>query len=698
MSSARHIISWIALMLVCIGMSAQNTGYGYYDPSDPFGEVHDTLATATVSVVKEKMRNTTQTGLMRLDTKELTRGSVSFGTPDIIRALLNLPGVAAGNELMSGMYVHGGDGTDNLFLLDGVPLYNISHFGGLFSAFNTDITSGLDFYKSGFPARYGGRLSSVVDVETREGNGLETGEGADTGYHGTVSLGMIDGRVQLEGPIVKGKTSFNFAYRRSWMDMMIALAKWIKHVKDADAAYFMNDLNAGITHNFSKNSTLRVNFYTGKDDLDLGLRNSGSAMDLDVVWGNLVGSASWDLKISPSLRTRLLGYYTQSRSNTSYAIRMSSNGLDDTINSMIGDAGLRYGIDWFPNADHHVRAGVDLDTKIYRYKGQAPDTLTAAPTMDAGTFEGAAYIEDEFFIAHNFTLNAGLRNSVYVNGGKTWNSLEPRAAIKWAPFHFLDVKMSYSRMSQGDHLVASSYIDLPSNTWMPSTGRIRPVVSDQVSGGLYFTPMKGMDINVEGWYRNMLHLLMYDGPNAMFPPVQNWENHFREGKGKSYGLEAELSWRNSRISTSAYYTLSWSKRYFEQMYPFWFFDHNDNRHKVNLVASYRILDWLEVNANWNYHTGNRITFPSNILSDGTMVYDEPNNLCLPDYHRLDLGILFTHKLQRGGTLETNVSIYNTYNHKNAFFAFLTTDGNGEVKGDAYSIIPIFPSVSVAYKF
>lgn len=628
--------------------------------------------------------------MVRLDTKQLLGKAVSVGTPDIIRSLQSLPGVAAGNELMSGMYVHGGDGTDNLFLLDGVPLYNISHFGGLFSSFNTDITKGLDFYKSGFPARYGGRLSSVVDVETREGD-MEH-------YHGLGALGLIDGRFQVEGPIVKGKTSFNVSYRRSWMDMMIGLAKAIKKVKDTDAAYFMHDLNAGITHRFSEDNTLRANLYYGQDKMDLGLKRSGSQMDLDVKWGNLLGSVNWDTKLAPGLRSNLLGYYSQSNSNTGYLMAISSTKLEDTITSRIGDAGVRYGLDWFPAEEHHVRAGANLAAKIYRYKGQAPDSTSAAPRLRSDAFEGSLYIEDEYFITRDFTVNAGLHYSIYAGKGKAWHAIEPRAALKWSPLHFMDIKLSYSRMSQGDHLVASTYIDLPSNTWMPSTASIRPVLSDQVSGGLYFTPMEGMNLNFEGWYRNMKHLLMYDGPNAMFPPVQNWEQHFTEGKGMSYGLEAELSWANENITASAYYTLSWSRRFFGEMYPFWFFDHNDNRHKINLVGTYRITKWLEVNANWNYHTGNRITMPSNILPDGTMVYDEPYNLTLPGYHRLDLGLLFTHVTRHGHKLETSVSVYNLYNHKNAFFAIVTTDGDGNVKGEAYSVIPIFPSASICYKF
>ena len=227
-------------------------------------EVRDTLDASRVQAVREKMRNTTQTGLMHIESKQLNSGVALFGTPDVIKKLQMMPGVAAGNELMSGLYVHGGDGNDNLFLLDGVPLYNITHFGGFFSSFNTDVIDNLDFYKSGFPARYGGRMSSVVDVETREGD-MEK-------YHGSFSLGLIDGRIQLEGPIVKGKTSFNLGLRRSWMDVVTIPAIWYANSRNGEdetvgGGYAMWDINARLTHRFAPGNTLNLCFYTGSGDL-----------------------------------------------------------------------------------------------------------------------------------------------------------------------------------------------------------------------------------------------------------------------------------------------------------------------------------------------------------------------------------------------------------------------------------------------
>ena len=288
-------------------------------------EQHDTLNTSYVTAVKEKMRNTTQTGLTRLDGDKLRSGVAVFGTPDIIKSLQMLPGVAAGNELMSGLYVHGGDGNDNLFLLDGVPLYNISHFGGFFSSFNTDVVDNLDFYKSGFPARYGGRLSSVVDVETSEGNMNE--------YHGNVSLGLIDGRIQVEGPIIKDRTSFNVGLRRSWMDVVtvpaIAYANWRNGGSPkVNGGYAMWDLNGRITHRFSPKSKLNANFYWGSDDLKAGLDEDSDVyvdMSTRTTWGSLAASVNWEYQYAKKLKGKLLGYYSRSGSDVGYTFEVGSS-------------------------------------------------------------------------------------------------------------------------------------------------------------------------------------------------------------------------------------------------------------------------------------------------------------------------------------------------------------------------------------
>ena len=708
MRTHRSILLFAAVLLAAANLRAQEV------------ERRDTLDSAYVTAVKEKMRNTTQTGLVRLDGEKLRSGVAVFGSPDIIKQLQILPGVAAGNELSSGLFVHGGDGNDNLFLLDGVPLYNITHFGGLFSSFNTDVVENLDFYKSGFPARYGGRLSSVVDVETSEGN-MES-------YHGNFSIGLIDGRLHVEGPIVKNRTSFNFGLRRSWMDIVtapaIAYANWRNHNDPkVDGGYAMTDLNARITHIFKPTSKLNACFYWGRDRLHAGMEedllDSGISLDVGTTWGTATGSVAWEYEFSKELRGKLLGYYSQSGSDVGYGFNVNTKIDEDFLRVTmsdhnicnVGDGGVKYDLDWFPNASHHVRFGgaaVMHDYKVTREYEQTQKIPGLDATEDTdtkgsrcGAFEPALYCEDEIFLTYNLTLNAGLRASLFATKDLTWGRVEPRAALKWLIDKDLCAKLSYTRMSQYSHLVSAMYIDLPTNSWMPSTWGAGPMMSDQIAGGLYFTPGPFV-VNLEGWYKTMDNMLAYNGANAFYPPLVNWEKSFTSGSGKSYGLEFEATYRKPVIELSLYYTLSWSWRQFDAYYSFPFADRNDNRHKINIVGTWRPKKGMSFYWNWNYHSGNRITLPTHVVNYGTyaseMLYQAPYNASLPDYHRLDVGADFSKTLQNGRVLSLNISIYNVYNHLNAAFAMLDTDEKGNYIGKAYGLVPIIPTISLGFKF
>ena len=224
-------------------------------------EQKDTLDESRITAYIDRRRNSTQTGLQNLDGNRFRRGYAVLGSPDLIKELQSLPGVSGGTELLSGMYVHGGDGTDNLFLLDGVPLYHVSHLAGLFSAFNTEVIDNLDFYKSGFPSRFGGKASSVVDITTRPGSFQD--------YSGSFNIGLLNGGLQFEGPIVPGKTSFNVAVRRTWFDVLTVPYNIIANLSlpygDTGKVNFaMTDLNASVTHLFDKDSRLSLNFYADR--------------------------------------------------------------------------------------------------------------------------------------------------------------------------------------------------------------------------------------------------------------------------------------------------------------------------------------------------------------------------------------------------------------------------------------------------
>ena len=703
-------------------------------------EQHDTINESIVTAQTSKELNTTQTGFQKLDKIVFERGYAMFSSPDVIKAIQQLPGVASGTELLSGMYVRGGDGSDNLYLLDGVPLYQVSHLGGIFSSFNTDVLESLDFYKSGFPARYGGRMSSVVDVKTKDGDFRE--------YHGLASIGLLDGRLQFEGPIIKDKTSFNIGLRRSWLDILTVPTTYlISDLEDVKLRlkYAFWDLNANLTHKFSDENKLTLRIYGGRDKAKFGQARdhkyfegeedlSGSMYDFEwgLGWGNFVTSLNWDYRFNPSHEMSAKVYFSRYGSLFSMYDYYEYRGDDGKVehysisdnrnSSQTSDIGFRADFSYRPNASHHIRYGTLLqyhfyspEHSIYNY-AQAYSTVTnnedRSYSNHAESFEPAVYIEDEMTLTDWFTANVGLRYSSVWAQNKVYHNIQPRAALRFSVGDNTSIKMSYSEMAQNNHLVSSNYLSLPTSFWMPSTDKIAPSKSRQLSAGVYFNLPHNIKFNVEGYGKTMDNLLEFRGKWGIYPPIHLWEESLVVGKGRSWGVESELSWADSKTSLTAYYTLSWSQRFFEDFYQFWYKDRNDNRHKLTLTGTRRIGKKFEVYASWNYHSGGWMTSQSQAIWEGEvgkwpeMFFSYPNNLQVPDYHRLDLGCNFHKTTKRGNESIWNLSFYNAYCRINPIIAYVAerydfTEENlagFNFVGQAFGIIPIIPSFSYTLKF
>ncbi|MBQ3881519.1 MAG: TonB-dependent receptor [Bacteroidales bacterium] len=720
----------------------------------------DTLAASRITSYIDRDLNTTQTGLTRIDAKAFNRGFALLSAPDVIKTLQLLPGVAAGTELMSSLYVHGGDGSDNLFLLDGVPVYQVSHLLGLYSAFNTDAVESLDFYKSGFPARFGGRTSSVVDMATKQGS--------FDNYSGSFSIGLINAQMQYGGPIVKGKTSFNIALRHSWLDTI----SWpvLKFVVSEDdekykGRYALYDMNLNLTHKFSDRSVLSFNFYDGKDILKFATESlseeemrpsssydykhfSSSKMDGGLKWGNLLGSLSWKVDFSPELSMKLSAYHTGTMGLVHYGYNdysrntriyhdgsradetEESTGTFKTTNrSRIRDYAVKADFDIFPSRMHHLRTGASYQYHAYRPERSTVTSFSATGERDTTINDGylfkynahelSAYAEDEMTLTKRLRVNAGLRYTLYAMSGKGYNRLEPRLAMKYQFSDFGSFKLSYTHMNQFVHQVTTFYAELPTSLWMPSTRQVHPMHSSQISGGIYTDLPGGFHIDLEGWYKKMDHLLEYSGKTTLYPPVDSWERAFSEGEGRSYGLEASVSYTKGKMEASAGYTLSWTYRKFDDFALGWYPDRNDNRHKLNLTLTYRPTKKIELYAGWLFHSGSRVTIPTHEVerqfveessdirtwsSSDHRVFVGPYNLQMAPYHRLDLGANFHHVTKRGNEGIWNISIYNAYCRMNPLFANIDT--TAEVKNRTYygnsfvgySVIPIIPTFSYTLKF
>lgn len=674
---------------------------------------------------------TTQTGKVSLTTEQLNTEFSLLSSPDLIKTIQRIPGVSSGTELLSGMYVHGGKNDENLFLLDGAPLYQVNHLGGLFSAFNTDIVKNVDFYKSGFPARYGGRLSSVVDVRTKEGSMKQ--------YHGSISLGLLDGRFQVEGPIVKDKTSFNFAVRRSWADVFTVPAFFFYNLSNPknkrNIRYAFYDVNGKIIHHFSEKNKLSLSVYSGNNLLKIKAnqifdedRSSSDqehyTSDFKIRWGNTNIALTWNSQFSPKLYASIAGIYSRNNSLYDYAEddRFLMKGQEVSMkrterfnHSIIDDFGYRLDFDYRPSIGHHIRLGSNFLYHIYRPQDTSSrdqndeNTLTYSNKSRYEGSEVSFYAEDEMRLFLQMRMNAGLHYTIYRTDGKTNHSIEPRLSLSYRFSDMVVVKTSYTEMSQFAHQLSNTYLNLPTDSWVPSTRKVRPMRSRQLAAGVYMELPLHLRLDVEGYYRTTSGLLEYDNGNSLMLPSDNWDNLVRSGKGRSYGVELSMAYKDSHNTIEAGYTLSWSKQKFEDFYPDWYFSKFDNRH--NLVVSFRhkFNDHIDVYSAWTFRSGDRATVPTQYVNgpsfpgvpdsgEPELIYGKPNNITLPSYHRLDIGINFRRITKRGFERIWNISIYNAYCRMNPLYTKIERRPDGSFRGKGVGIFPIIPSFSYTLKF
>ena len=692
-------------------------------------EQQDSIEYSIITAYIDRRHNSTQTGLKEIDGTRFKKGFAVLSSPDLIKEIQNLPGVSGGTELLSGMYVHGGEGYDNLFLLDGVPLYQVSHLAGLISSFNTEMVENVDFYKSGFPARYGSKLSSVVDITTRTGNMNE--------YAGSFNIGLLNGGLQFEGPIVPGKTSFNVGLRRSWFDVLTVPAFAIVNMRhpygnEVRMRYAMTDINASLTHLFNKNSILSLNVYMGSDRIRYGVEESivkywegvrhtaKIGNDLDINWGNILTSLNWKRMFSDDLHLDAKLYYTRTNTDVGitnedwemgvYEYNVSEYHVSETNHSKLHDIALKADIDWIPSEFHHLRGGLSAIYHTFRpyrdvsvvSKETGVDDIVEGDSFNIGyeSPELSAYAEDEISITNWFKANVGLRYVAFGTDDGLKHSLEPRAALRFQLCPSTAIKMSYTEMSQFMHLIHAHYLDVPMSTWMPSTSNVPPMRSRQFAAGIYSDLPHNIVFSIEGYYKTMDNINEYCGIDSIYPDLSLWEYELNRGKGRSYGTEVELGWKSAKTEVSACYTLSWTERFFEGIWYDWYQARNDNRHKLTLNATHRFSKRFDMYAAWNFRSGNRMTVPTQIVGD-RLYFTEPYNYQLPAYHRLDVGFNFRKTTKRGNEGIWNLSIYNAYCRMNPMFTMYDSymeDGSRINKLKVLCAIPIIPSFSYTLRF
>ncbi|SEG26673.1 TonB-dependent receptor [Parabacteroides chinchillae] len=673
-----------------------------------------------------------------------------LGENDLIKTLQQLPGVAVGDEASTGLFVRGGGADQNLYLLDGNPVYQINHLLGFFSAFNPDAVKNSIFYKESFPAEYGGRLSSVVDVRTNDGDRQH--------YHGNISIGLLSARANLEGPIWKDRTSFNVSVRRTWIDLLttpiLAFTNKDSNTKQSYGFHFF-DINAKVNHSFSDRSRLYLSFYMGQDAFRNGekSRHEEDKDDFHWRWGNLIGSAGWNYVINNKLFANVMAGYSRFRSHIwkeSISTTIYEGQAPDSptepgqkflsvfesgYRSEIEDVSLRTSFDYRPVVNHRLRIGSD-----YQYHSFHPENNFATITnwqkesssqMPVGGLtiktwipghEVSFYAEDEMRLTNRLRVNAGLRYTIFMVQKETYHSLQPRLSARYVLGRNWSAKLSYSKMNQYVHLLSDTYISQPTDIWVPVTSSIPPMGAHQLSASLCYNLNKSYDFSLEGYYKRMNNLIEYKDHALAENTFTGWEDRVGIGKGRSYGLEFMVQKKIGKTSGWIGYTLSWSDRWFPdgsvnrgEHYPYRY----DNRHKVNVVLSRRLSRKVELTGTWVFASGNHITIPEYLYSgaggqinngfipgDISQVPGQGasalNNYQLSPYHRLDLGANFYRYKKNGRMGIWNLSVYNVYLQPNPFTvkAVWRQGAQDEPKAVLQQSILFLcmPSISYTYKF
>jgi hypothetical protein len=687
------------------------------------------LAEVTITDKKsDKMVKSTQMSMIELPIHQIKALPVLLGEADVLKTLQLMPGVQSGSEGTSGLYVRGGGPDQNLILLDGVPVYNASHLFGFFSVFNADAISNVKLIKGGFPARYGGRLSSVVDIRMKEGNMKE--------FNGEGSIGNISTKFTFEGPIIKDKTSFIVSARRTYIDVLAAPI--IQAVNNSfgtgekmRAGYFFYDANVKVNHKFSEKDRLYASFYAGRDKAYTYTKqtyvyddttNTESA-GFDLLWGNVTGALRWNHIFTNKLFANVTAVYSDYMFQTNQEYKVERGDLVDSefkfgYDSGIENFGGTIDFDYRPVPAHSIRFGGNYLYHTFK-PGITSYQMTEGSSNITQTFgnndiyanEFYGYAEDSWNLSGIIKLNLGLHYSGFAVQNRFYDSFQPRASMRILLNDKMSIKAAYSQMSQYIHLLTNSTIGLPTDLWLPSTDSVLPESSQQVALGFAYNIDNNWDLTVEGFYKTMENLIEYKEGASFLQLSQGWESKIEMGRGYSYGGEILLRKNFGKLTGWIGYTLSWSWREFENInfgepFPYKY----DRRHDISIVAMYKLNDNVDFGMTWVYGTGNAVTLGvARYASAFQYDYDEyynawneiefyngRNSYRMPSYHRLDFSANI-HKEKKWGTRTWSFGLYNAYSRQNPFYLYFGYQNNARVLKQV-SLFPIIPSVRYAFKF
>lgn len=682
-------------------------------------EVNSLDEVAVIAENQDMIYEKTQMSSIELSTDQIKKIPALLGERDVLKVIQLLPGVQKGSEGSTGIYIRGGGPDQNLIILDEAPVYNANHLFGFFSVFNGDALKSVELFKGGFPARYGGRLSSVIDLQMKDGNKNK--------FHGEGGIGIVSSRFTIEGPIIKEKCSFLVSGRRTYLDALI----YPFLPKTSKGGYYFYDLNAKVNYEINQKNKVYLSSYFGKDKFYLKLKNTNNESNAGLDWGNATATLRWNHLFSSRLFSNISIIYTNYQMGIS---SFQNNGVyfyKLNYDSKIRDLGLKYNFDYIPFPDHYLKFGF---YGIWHHFTPEALVISSSNTysnkkddnVGISTYESGLFLEDDWKISNKIKMNLGMRFSTYSDGKTNYFLPEPRASVRFLLKENFSIKGSYALMNQYLHLLSNTGIGLPTDLWVPSVRNIKPQQSQQLAIGLVQGLAKNkMVLTIEGYYKWMDHILNYKegasflkiSDNSNSDDQDNWQNKVVSGNGISYGTEVLIQKTVGKFTGWIGYTISWAYLKFDSLnngntFPARY----DRRHDVSIVGIYNINDRITISSTWVYGSGNAITLPistyaiepnnpiSSSLSQNPNVinivneYSQKNSFRMAANHRLDIGIQF-HKKLKNGVRTLELSLYNAYNRKNPYYYYTEFDQNtNKHKLMQLSLFPIIPSISYSFKF
>lgn len=720
-----------------VNYNFQYSSIGYYSKNYIVKLIADTVlnvelndATTSLSEVivngQRSIEEKAEIGKLNIPLSTIKTLPSITGEPDILKAYQLMPGVQMGSENNNGLFVRGGSPDQNLFLLDDVPLYNVSHLGGFFSVFDPSMVKTVDLYKGGFPARYGGRISSVVDVRNKEGNLYDT--------KGEIAVGLISSKFFIEGPIKKGESSYAFSYRNCNFGIYSYLYKLIQNSSSLSGYYF-NDINFKANLKMSQSDRLFLSFYMGEDniyskdkDVEVKSTNTEYSGFSELKWGNTAASIRWLHLLKNGIFNNTTIAYTHYKyinhlqSSVDYLTDKSNITDDFQIRSGTNDLIFKNDTE-IPIENLIIRLGItgsnhsyipSLVTYSQKVNAVENNDTSSYPNPKLHAFDIYGYAEFEYKLTEKLSTNAGFRTGSYFVNKTSFPVFEPRIVVNYMLLPSYSIKASYSNMHQNIHLLTNSNAGLPSDIWIPSTAYIKPESSDQFSLGFAHTTKKNYEMSIELYTKKIQNLIEYKEGILLYNDSQSWQDKVETGGvGSVKGLEVLIRKLSGKLTGWIGYTLSSNTRKFRNLnngneFPFTY----DQTHNLSIVGNYKITDNITLSATWVYHTGNCVTLASskyklynydysgylhkNYYTDA-QIYTEKNGYRLPDYHRLDIGLNRTKQLKKG-VRNWSINVYNAYNHQNAYYVFYKKSEDGNIKLYQRSFFPILLNMSYSYNW